>query len=241
MIKVETEINKNLESNNPTDQKYLEWLEEGKQQIINIFGDINSTENVNNKFIYHQKNINNKNEKNLWQILQKINEYLKSIWLETNDRKNIESAIITTYTNTIRHSIKELPSNVSIYEKKEKNQNFICVETINYIKDEEQKNYLEKLLNDINQKKKEEIHDAFIKQITDRKLWDFTKWVWLLKIGKKIKNEENPEPFEFQCKKTEINWEPIRLIKIICKTAVSTTKSENNQNQILENILSKNN
>jgi hypothetical protein len=241
MTKVGAETNQILKSNNSTDQKYLEWLEEGRQQIINIFGDINSLENPNNGIIYHQKNINSKDENNLWEILQKTSEYLKSIWLETNKRKNIELAIITTYTNTIRHSIKELPSNISIYEKKEKNQNVVCVETINYIKDEWQKTYLENLLNDINKKEKEVIHNDFIKQITDRELWDSTKWVWLLKLAKKTKTDENPKPFDFQFEKTEINWEPIRLIKVICKIEISTTKTENKQNQTLESILPKNN
>ncbi|MDD3262894.1 MAG: DUF6272 family protein [Candidatus Absconditabacteria bacterium] len=231
---------KDLKNQTTKDMIYIKGQEEGRKAIISIFGDINSIENQNNKLIYHKKNINNKNINNIGEIIQTTNDYLKSIGL-TNYKKDIESVIITIYKNTIRHSIKELQSNISIYEKKEENQNFICVETINYIKKEEQKNYLEKLLNDINQKEKEEIHDAFIKQITDRELGDPTKGVGLLKIGKKIKNENNPKPFKFQFKKTEINGESIRLAKITCKIAISKTIIDNNQSKKTKEILSENN
>ncbi len=47
-------------STNSKEQKYLEWLEEDKQQIINIFGDVHSQDSENKGLIFHKRNINKK-------------------------------------------------------------------------------------------------------------------------------------------------------------------------------------
>ncbi len=96
--------------------------------------------------------------------------------------------------------------------------------------------YLESLLNDINQKTKNDLENEHITQITTRELGDLTKGVWLLRLAKKTKTKENPKPFDFQFEQTEIHWKPIRLAKIICKSKISnqiTEKSTKNEEQIL--------
>lgn len=215
-----------LPKNIGEDPTFLKWVEEAQKEINAVFWIDTNIWKKNQ--IYYEENLNRFWKENpITKIMDDIETYYNDLWMKNGEKKKIQYIIIELGQNAIKHWIKELPASINIYENKENNSSFVCIETTNFIdiSDEKKENKFQMFkekLEESNTLSKDILKEKVMYQMQNWELSEWSNgWLWSRDISRKAKLNDEDRPFEYFFEEKEINSKKIVFAKICCKINLS--------------------